>query len=155
MFNIAFHFVTIPERPLHLNQIFDVQARAERVTAAATTGALSARPHIFIKTNAELRRPLENMEELAERKPQERKDHGHRMHNGEEIIGVALHSGVAGRQEKSGNANGKQQDQRQEIFRKQLRRCRASIAHAPASRQYNTGDDQKGGPHKPMENQHS
>ena len=113
---------------------------AERVglVAAPAPRLLAARAGILVETDAELRRPLEHVEQLAERQPEQRDDHGDRMEDGEEVVGVALHPGVARGQHQAGDADREQQQQRQdvlaELLRRDARRDRSSGAGTPASR---------------------
>src|SRR5690606_5253190 len=87
--------VTEPERALDLDQILDVHARRERMAAAAAVRRLLRAPAILVEGDPELRRPLEDVEELAERQPEEGADHRHRVEDGDERVAVPSHPRVA------------------------------------------------------------
>src|SRR5262245_27131395 len=55
------------EATLHGDQVLDVHARRESVPAAAAVRGLLARADVLVEGDAHLRRPLEHVEELAER----------------------------------------------------------------------------------------
>ena len=63
------HFVAVAQLTLDSYQILDVQARAERMTAASTACMLFARADILIETDPKLCRSLKYVKELAERQP--------------------------------------------------------------------------------------
>ena len=98
---------------------------ANAVAAAAAARRLVARADVLVEADAELRRPLEDVEELAERQPEQREDHRDRVQDREEVVGVALHPGVAGREHQPGDADREEQDQRQEVFAEAAARAAA------------------------------
>ncbi len=112
---------------------------------------LAAGAGVLVEADAELRRPLEDVEQLAERQIQQREDDRHRVEDGEEVVGVALHPGVAGREHQSGDADGEQQDERQDVFAELLQRHGAVIDHPPAKREHDAGDHQERRPDESME----
>src|SRR5690606_17236982 len=61
--------VAVAERRLDAGEVLDVHARRGRLPAAAAAGLLRPLPDIFVKAHPELRRPLEDVEELPERQP--------------------------------------------------------------------------------------
>src|SRR5262245_29497546 len=71
-----------------------------RVGAAASAAQrlLSPSPRVLVKADADLRWPLEDVEQLAEGQIQQRHDHGDRMEKGEKVVAVTLHPRVAGRE---------------------------------------------------------
>ena len=64
--------------------------RRERPVATAALRLLAAAAGVLVEADAELRRTLEDVEELAERQPQQREDHRDRVQDREEVVGVAL-----------------------------------------------------------------
>ena len=92
-----------------------------RGVAFAAPGAVrlfAALAGVLIERNAELGRPLKDVKELAERKPDQRPDHDGRVHNGEEFVTIAAHPFVADHQHQAGNADGEQEHQRHNVFAK-------------------------------------
>src|SRR5690606_4713851 len=63
--------IVIAELALHLDQVLHVHARAKGVPAAPTQRGLLRAPRVLVETHAELRRPLEDVKELAEGEPEE------------------------------------------------------------------------------------
>ena len=61
-------------------------AEANGCAAAAAPRLLAARAGVLVEAHAELRRPLEDMEQLSERQPQQREDHGDGVEDGEEVV---------------------------------------------------------------------
>ena len=106
----------------------------------AQLGLLALPADVLVELDAELGRPLEDVEELAERQPQQREDHRDRVQDRQELVGVPLHPGVADRQHQPGDADREQQEQRQEVLLEVLqarrppwsrsRRCSASSTPA-------------------------
>src|SRR6185312_2023638 len=116
--------------------------------AAGTARLLAARAGVLVEADAELRRTLEDVEELAERQPQEREDHRRGVQDGEERVGVAAHPGVADREEQAGHADGQEQDERQDVLGELLHGGGAVIDHAAAEREHHAGDDEERCPHE-------
>ena len=73
---------------------------------------------VLIEGNAELGRPLKDMKELAERKPDQRSNYDGSMHNGEEFVTIAAHPFVTDDQHQTGDANSEQEHQRHNVFAK-------------------------------------
>ena len=113
------------ELALDGRQIAHHRRRGERLAAAAAARLLAARAGVLVEADAELRRPLEDVEQLAERQPQQRDDHGDRVEDREEVVGVALHPRVARRQHQAGHADREQQQQRQDVLRRTAARATA------------------------------
>jgi len=104
--------VLVAQPAFDLDQIFDVHARGECLVTESALGLLATRARIFVEQHAELSRPLENMEKLAERHPQQRADDGHGMRDRNELVRVAVEPFVAHHQHQPGHADGEQQNQR-------------------------------------------
>src|SRR6185436_4044260 len=108
-------FVAVAELALDLDQIAHLQQRRELLIAAAAARHPFARRDVLVETDAELRRPLEDVKELAERQIEQREDDRDRVQQREKVVTVALHPRVARGEEQSGDADRGQQDQRQEV----------------------------------------
>jgi len=67
----------VPDSQLALDllEIVDVHARRERFAASRAAGRLARRAGLAIEGDAELRGPLEDVEELAKRQVEQREDH--------------------------------------------------------------------------------
>ena len=126
--------------------------RRERLAAAAACGLLALRADVPVELDAELGRPLEDVEELAERQPQQREDHRDRVQDGQELVAVALHPGVADRQQQPGDADREEQEQRQEVLLEVLqgggRRGRAAAGCRASSTPAITRNDDQTRPWK-------
>src|SRR5690349_5366369 len=117
---LAFHLVLIAQLALDGDQVLDVQPRGERLFAAAADRLLAGLANIAIELDAELRRPLENVKELAKRQPEQREDYGHRVRDRQEFIGIALEPRVADRQQQPRHADREEQQKRKQILGKVL-----------------------------------
>src|SRR5690606_10689358 len=62
----AGNLVPVAEPALDLDEILHVHARGERVPAAPALRLLALAPDLLVEADAELRRTLEDVEELAE-----------------------------------------------------------------------------------------
>ena len=71
----------VPDSQLALDllEIVDVHPRRERFAASRAPGRLALCPGFAIESDAELRRPLEDVEELAEGQVQQGEDDGDGM----------------------------------------------------------------------------
>src|SRR5262249_43522938 len=112
--------VAIAQLPLDNDQIFDVDLRRERLVAAGAGRLLALLADIGVELDRELGGPLEDVEELAERQPQQGEDDRNRVRDGQELVGVALQPGVADRQQQPRDADREQQEQRQQVLLKIL-----------------------------------
>ena len=121
------------------------------MAAATAVRRFLGAPDVLVEPDAELRRPLEDVEELSERQPEERADHRDRVEDREERVGVALHPGVAGGEHQPGEADGEEQDQRQEVFGEPLNGRGALLAHAPPHGQHHARDHQERRPDQAVE----
>jgi hypothetical protein len=102
--------VLVAQLSLDNDQIFDVKFCRIRLLAASTNCMLTLLTDVLVKFYGKLRRPLENVEELSERQPQDSKDHGHGVRDREKLISVTLQPRVTDRQQQTRNANGKQEE---------------------------------------------
>src|SRR5262245_31452861 len=107
--------VTVAQLPLDDDQVVDVDLRRERPLTAGARGLLAFLPDVPVELDRQLGRPLEDVEELAERQPQESENDRDGMGEGEELVAVALEPGVADGQQQAGDADGEEQEQRQEV----------------------------------------
>ena len=121
------------------------------VIATSCPGLFPAGAGLLVEAHAKLRRALENVEQLSERQIQQREDHGGRVENRQEIIRVALHPRVAGREHQAGYADCEKQHQRQQILPKLLQCDCAVVDHATAECQHDTGDYEERRPDEPVE----
>src|SRR6516225_2880241 len=76
--------VTDAELPLDVLEIVDVHPRRERRTATDTPCGLALRADFAVERDAELRRPLEDVKELAERQIEQREDYRDGVQLGQE-----------------------------------------------------------------------
>ncbi len=106
-------------------------------------GLLVAAPRVLVEADAELRWTLEDVEQLAERQPQERDDDGSGVKDGEELVAVAAHPGVAGGQHQSADADREQQEQRQDVLPELLNGHCTVVDHAPPEGQHHAGNHQE------------
>src|SRR5262245_21152454 len=74
-----FHLKPKSELLFDCDQIFNVHLRSERLSASAALRPLLFLSGLFVESDAQLSRPLEDMEELSERQPQQSKDDRDRM----------------------------------------------------------------------------
>src|SRR5262245_38285036 len=93
--------VAVAQFPLDSDQVIDVDLRRERLPAAGAVCLLALLADVGVELDRELGRPLEDVEELAERQPQQGEDDRDRVRDGQELVGVALEPGVADRQQRS------------------------------------------------------
>ena len=91
-------------------QVVDVHARGEALAAARADGAASSVAGVLVQLHAELRRPLEDVEELAERQIEQRGDHRDRVQDGQEAVGRPAQPLLRDRQRQAGDRDGEQQD---------------------------------------------
>ena len=61
---------------LNVFQVFNVKARSERLAATDTRGLLRPGAFFFVELHSDLRRTLEDMEELSKRQIQQSEDYG-------------------------------------------------------------------------------
>src|SRR5690606_1437681 len=89
------HLVAKAELAFDRDEIANHLLRRERPVAALAPRLLAARALVLVEAHAELRRALEDVEELAERQPQKRHDHGDGVEDREEVERVATQPRVA------------------------------------------------------------
>src|SRR5215813_4266799 len=85
----------------------------------ATAGAALLRrtcAHVLVEAHPELRRSLEDVEQLPEGQPEQGEDDGDGVEDGEEAERVALQPGVAGGQHQPGDAHREEKEQRQDVL---------------------------------------
>src|SRR5947208_3067060 len=87
-------FIAVAELALDVDQVVDLEQRCVLRLAAAALRHPFLRSHVLVETDAELRRPLEDVEELPERQVEQREDDGDGVEEGQELITVSLHPRV-------------------------------------------------------------
>src|SRR5262245_4294440 len=92
---LAFDFVVVAQGALNLYEVSYMHLRREGMPAAAAMRRCFTSRHVFVKFDAQLCWPLEDMEELAEWQPEQREDHRDGMKQRQELITVPLEPGVA------------------------------------------------------------
>src|SRR5262249_30565993 len=92
---LALNFVAVAQGALHLYQVGDMHLRREDMPAAAAMRRCFTSRHVFVKFDAQLGWPLEDMEELAEWQPEQCEDHRDGVKKRQELITVPLEPGVA------------------------------------------------------------
>src|SRR5260221_2123811 len=86
--------IAIPEFALDRDQVLDLHPRRERLAAAPALCLLALAPDFLVERHTDLGRALEDVEELAERQPEESENHRDRVQDREKIVGVAFHPRV-------------------------------------------------------------
>src|SRR6476659_892600 len=81
------------------------QLRGIGLPAAPARRLVPARARVLVEADTELRRPLEHVEQLAERQPEQRDDHRRGMENREELVGIAPHPRIADRPHQTRDAD--------------------------------------------------
>src|SRR5215212_8960836 len=71
---VTLHLIAEPELLLDRRQITHHHGRRERLAAADTVGLLALGADVLVETHAKLRWPLEDVEELPERQPEQCED---------------------------------------------------------------------------------
>src|SRR5262245_11363417 len=145
--------VAVAQFPLDNDQIIDVDLRRERLPAAGAVRLLALLADVGVELDRELGRPLEDVEELAERQPQQGKDDRNGVRDGQELVGVALQPGVADRQEQPRDADREQQEQRQQVLLKILQGGGPVVPQTPAQRQQHSSDHRERRPDQAVEDQ--
>src|SRR5262249_47053395 len=87
---LAWHLVVIPQLRLDLNQVLHVGGCGERLVAARAPGRRLLRADVAVELDRELGRPLEDVEELAERQPEQGEDDRDRVQERQELVPVPL-----------------------------------------------------------------
>src|SRR6476646_5981285 len=87
----AIHLVGEPELAFDRREIPHHHRGRVRLAAAPAERLLAARAGILVEADANLRRPLEDVEQLAEWQIQQRHDHRNRVKDRQEVVAVALH----------------------------------------------------------------
>src|ERR1044071_6742235 len=73
------HAVVEADLRQHALEVFDLHARSEMLAAASAERAFTLLTGVLIQLHAELRRSLEDVEELPEREIQQPRDHRNRV----------------------------------------------------------------------------
>ena len=131
-----------PQFALDPLQIVDVHVRGERLAAPGAdrlTGVLSCLP---VERDAELCRPLKDVEELAERQIQQGEDDGHGMQLGQKHEMEALHQVGRHREKHAGHRHGEQHHERQQVGAELLHGQAAAVLCAPPHREKHTQQNQ-------------
>src|SRR5262245_52642590 len=131
------------ELPLDRDQVLRVHARREGGAAPPAASELLGGADRLVEPCADLCRTLEDVEQLAERQPEEGGDHGDGGQDGDELERIAPEPGVARRRHEAGQAHGEEQDERQEILAKELQRGGALLSHATPHGEHHPGDDEE------------
>ncbi len=148
---LRLHLVAEAELPLDLGEVAHHHARRERLAAAAALRLFGAAAGVFVKADAELRGPLEDMKQFSERQPQQREDHRNGMEDREKVVGVSLHPRIARRQQQPRHADGEQQHQRQNVGYL-LHGDGAVVDHPAAERNHDPGNNEHRRPHEAVKN---
>src|SRR5947199_3975939 len=82
----ARHFVLVAQLGLDLNQILNMRSRGEWLLAANARCRRFLPADVTIELDRQLRRPLKDVEELPERKPEQRGDDRDGMQEREELV---------------------------------------------------------------------
>src|SRR5262245_8145015 len=83
------------ELPLDRDQVLRVHARRERCAAPPAASKLLGGADGLVEARADLCRTLEDVEQLAERQPEEGGDHGDGVQDGDELERISPQPGVA------------------------------------------------------------
>ena len=97
---------------------------------------------LLVELDAELRGPLEDVEELAERQEEQRGDHRDGVQNRQEAVRRTAQPFLRNRQRQAGHRNREQHDDRQEIHAELLQRAGALVRHAAPQRERDAGQHQ-------------
>ena len=127
--------------------MFDANGTPQRRHSACSDAAAL----VFVKADAELCGPLEDMKQFSERQPQEREDHRNGMEDREKVVRVSLHPRIARCQQQPRHADGEQQHQRQNVGHL-LDGDGSVIDHPAAKRNHDAGNDEQRGPHESVKN---
>jgi hypothetical protein len=87
---LSFDVVAVAQGALNLYQVSDMHLRREGMPTAAAMRRCFTSRHVFVKFDAQLCWPLEDVEELAEGQPEQGKDHRDGMKKRQELITVPL-----------------------------------------------------------------
>src|SRR5438132_6790767 len=85
---VARKLVLVTQLALYLNQVLHLKLRRKRLLTTHTEGLPSLLSDIPVELDAQLRRPLEDVKELAKRQPEQRENHRHGMRDGQKLISV-------------------------------------------------------------------
>ena len=118
---------------------------ANGLAAPRATRRIARGSDLAVERDAELRRPLENVEELAEWQVEQREDHGDRVQLRQEDEVQPAHQMRRHRQEDPGDRHREQHDQRKQVGAELLDRQRAAIAAATPQRERHAEDHQHRG----------
>lgn len=147
------HLILIAQRLLHCDQIGNVHLRGKGRSAATAVGGCFPLAHIFVEAHPNLCGALKDVKKFAKGQPQKRADDRNRVQNGDKVIGVTLHPSVAGREHNAGEADAKEEDERQKILGEHLQSSRPLLAHTAAHGQHHPGNDNQRRPDQPMKGQ--
>ena len=116
---------------------------ANRSPQRLHSGGLAGFSRGLVELHAELGGPLEDVEELPERKIEQRGDHRDGVQDRQKAVEVAAQPFLRNRERQPGHRNREQQDDRQEIQRELLHGLRAPVAQAPPQRKRDAGEHQE------------
>lgn len=114
------YLIPVPQLLLSGDQILNVHHRGKFVPAPPAFGTGTLPGHVLVKANAQLSRPLKDVEKLPKRQPKQRHDDRYRVHQGKEIVPVPFEPGVTHGQQQAGDADGEQKHERKDVFPEKL-----------------------------------
>src|SRR5690606_26156078 len=92
---LPWNVVSVTELSFDLDQVLDVPPGTERVPASSAMRRLAFAAGGLVEAHPQLRRALDDVEELAEGQPGERTDDGDRVQDRDEGVGITAHPCVA------------------------------------------------------------
>src|SRR5262249_44607809 len=126
----ALELVADAELGLDALQVRDLELRGERLAAARARRGSALRARAPVELERELRRPLEDVEELPERQVEQREDHRHRVELRQESVVEAVEEARRNGEQEPGRRDREEEHERQEIVRELLHGERSAIARA-------------------------
>ena len=129
------HRVVEADLRQHGAQVVDVHSARRTARRSARSGAGVFEPGLLVEFDAELGRPLEDVEELAERQEQQRGDHRDRVQNRQEAVRRTAQPFLRYGQRQAGDGNREEQDDRQEVHAELLQRAGALVRHPAPERE--------------------
>ena len=113
--------------------------RGKPLAAARAVGSGILLASLLVEFHPELRGPLEDVKELAERQEEQRGDHRDCMQNRQKAIRRAAQPLLRNSERQPRHRNGEQHDDRQEIHAELLQRARALVGHSTPQRKRDPG----------------
>src|SRR5690606_20898408 len=138
--------------PGHDFKIVYMNFCSKRFSRMRADRLLAFGPLHSVYVGAKLGGTLKNMKELSERKPHQPKYNGNRMGNRHELVCPPFKERVVIRNPQSCHGDRDQQDQRQPVALKRLRRDEAAMRQPAPQHNYRTDDDQPGAPYEHVKN---